>query len=50
MRLSNQMEGLISNYQRLIDGYLAGQGYDKLLPAAHKVSGSIDVPVADLGF
>jgi phenylpropionate dioxygenase-like ring-hydroxylating dioxygenase large terminal subunit len=49
MRLSNQMEGLISNYQRLIDGYLAGEGYDKLLPAARKVSGSIDVPVADLG-
>ena len=24
MRLSNQVEGLISNYHRLIDGYLAG--------------------------
>lgn len=50
MRLSNQMEGLISNYQRLIDGYLAGHGYDKLLPAAQKVSGCIDVPISDLGF
>jgi hypothetical protein len=50
MRLSNQMEGLISNYQRLIDGYLGGLGYDKLTPAAHKVSGCIDVPIADLGF
>lgn len=50
MRLSNQMEGLISNYQRLIDGYLAGHGYDKLLPAAQKVSGCIDVPIVDLGF
>src|SRR5581483_727846 len=38
MRLSNQMEGLISNYQRLLDGYLAGFGYDRLLPAARKVS------------
>ena len=44
------MEGLISNYQRLIDGYLAGLGYDKLTPAAQKVSGCIDVPIADLGF
>ncbi len=50
MRLSNQMEGLISNYQRLIDGYLAGLGYDKLTPAARKVSGCIDVPIAELGF
>jgi phenylpropionate dioxygenase-like ring-hydroxylating dioxygenase large terminal subunit len=50
MRLSNQMEGLIGNYQRLIDGYLAGLDYERLLPAAHKVSGCIDVPIADLGF
>jgi phenylpropionate dioxygenase-like ring-hydroxylating dioxygenase large terminal subunit len=50
MRLSNQMEGLISNYQRLIDGYLAGESYDKLVPAVQKVSGCIDVPIVDLGF
>jgi glycine betaine catabolism A len=50
MRLSHQVEGLISNYQRLIDGYLLNLGYDRLTPAAHKVSGCIDVGVADLGF
>lgn len=50
MRLSNQMEGLIGNYQRLIDGYLAGLPYEQLLPATRKVSGGIDVAVADLGF
>ena len=50
MRLSNKVEGLISNYHRLIDGYLSGLSYDKLTPAAHKVSGCIDVPIADLGF
>jgi len=50
MRLSSQMEGLIGNYQRLIDGYLAGLEYERLLPAARKVSGCIDVPIADLGF
>jgi glycine betaine catabolism A len=49
MRLSPQVEGLISNNHRLIDGYLAGLDYDKLVPAAQKVSGRIDVPVADLG-
>jgi Rieske 2Fe-2S family protein len=50
MRLSSQMEGLIGNYQRLIDGYLGGLSYDVLVPAAQKVSGSIDRPIADLGF
>ncbi len=49
MRLSEQVEGLISNYQRLIDGYLAGLGKEKLVPAAQKVSGCIDVPIKDLG-
>jgi Rieske 2Fe-2S family protein len=48
MRLASKVEGLISNYQRLIDGYLAGLGYEKLLPAARKVSGPIDVAVAGL--
>lgn len=50
LRLSREVEGVISNNHRLIDGYLAGLGYDKLLPAAHNVSGPIDVPIADLGF
>jgi hypothetical protein len=50
MRLSKDVEGLISNYHRLIDGYLQSRAYDELLPAARKVSGGIDVPIADLGF
>jgi phenylpropionate dioxygenase-like ring-hydroxylating dioxygenase large terminal subunit len=50
MRLSNDCEGLIGNYHRLIDGYLAGFRYDRLRPALHKVNGFFDVPVADLGF
>ena len=48
MRLSNAMEGMISNYHRLIDGYLSGAASDKLLAAVHKVSGAIDAPVAEL--
>lgn len=50
MRLSNEVEGMISGYQRLIDGYLAGLGYDKLLPAGQRVSGAIDAPLRDIGF
>jgi glycine betaine catabolism A len=50
MQLSNQVEGMIGNYHRLIDGYLAGLGYDKLLPAVQKVSGPIDDSSKDLGF
>ncbi len=50
MRLSSRIEGMIGNYQRLIDGYLAGLGHDKLLPAAGLVSGPIDDCVKDLGF
>lgn len=48
MRLSQEVEGVISNNHRMIDGYLAGLGYERLLPALQKVSGPIDVPIADL--
>jgi glycine betaine catabolism A len=50
MRLSNQMEGLISNYQRMIDGFLAGLDKETLAKGLAKAQGPIDVPVADLGF
>jgi hypothetical protein len=49
MRLSNKAEGLISNYHRLIDGYLAGAAKDRLLAAVEHVSGAIDQPCKDLG-
>lgn len=50
MRLAAEFEGLISNYQRLIDGYLAELPKEALLAAVQHVSGPIDVPVRDLGF
>ena len=50
MRLSNQVEGLISNYQRLIDGYIAGEPAEKLAAANQKLGGNFDGPVVDLGF
>jgi phenylpropionate dioxygenase-like ring-hydroxylating dioxygenase large terminal subunit len=49
MRLSSKAEGLISNYQRLIDGYLTGVATEKLLAAVRHVSGPIDQPCKDLG-
>jgi phenylpropionate dioxygenase-like ring-hydroxylating dioxygenase large terminal subunit len=50
MRLSDQVEGLISNFERLVDGYLAGLPDEKLVPAIQKVNTTIDVPIADIGF
>lgn len=50
MRLSNRIEGMIGNYQRVIDGFLAGLEYEKLLPALQRVSGPIDDPVAEIVF
>ena len=49
MRLSTEIEGLISNFERVIDGFLAGLPYERLVPAIQKTNTTIDVPVADLG-
>jgi nitrite reductase/ring-hydroxylating ferredoxin subunit len=38
MRLAEQIEGHISNYHRLIDGYLAGRSADELLKALPAVN------------
>lgn len=50
MRLSREIEGLISNYHRLIDGFLGGVSDDKLVKATQVVTGDFDCPVADIGF
>jgi nitrite reductase/ring-hydroxylating ferredoxin subunit len=50
MRLSKDVEGLISNYQRLIDGYIAGVASDRLAEANQKLGGNFDGPILDLGF
>jgi hypothetical protein len=51
MRLSERIEGHISNFERTIDGYLAGLPYDKLLPALHQINvNPLDHPVVDIGF
>jgi Rieske 2Fe-2S family protein len=49
MRLSDQIEGLISNFERVVDGFLAGLPYDTLVPAIQKTNTTIDVPIVNLG-
>ena len=41
MRLAEGVEGMISNVERLVDGYLAGVDHDKLLNAVQQVSGRL---------
>jgi nitrite reductase/ring-hydroxylating ferredoxin subunit len=50
MRLSHEKEGMISNYQRLIDGYLAGLDPSQLARASAVVNSGFDSPIADIGF
>lgn len=50
MRLSKEVEGLISNYHRIIDGYIAGETPAKLAAATQKLGGNFDGPIVDLGF
>jgi phenylpropionate dioxygenase-like ring-hydroxylating dioxygenase large terminal subunit len=50
MRLSKDVEGLISNYQRTIDGFLEGRDKDELAKAISVASGSLGVPIQDIGF
>jgi phenylpropionate dioxygenase-like ring-hydroxylating dioxygenase large terminal subunit len=50
MRLSRTTEGMISNYQRLIDGYLAGLGRETLTKATSVVNNGYDDAIADIGF
>jgi hypothetical protein len=50
MRLSKNIEGLISNYQRIIDGYLAGIPQEKLAQANHLLGGNFDGPIFEFDF
>jgi len=49
-RLSASHEGCISNWQRLIDGYLAGLDPALLVRAQHVVNGGSFLPIRDIGF
>jgi nitrite reductase/ring-hydroxylating ferredoxin subunit len=50
MRLSEGVEGGISNFERTVDGFLAGLSYERLLPALQAINvNPLEQPVADLG-
>jgi nitrite reductase/ring-hydroxylating ferredoxin subunit len=49
LRLAKEVEGLISNYQRLIDGYIADAPLSRLAAANQKLGGNFDGPILDLG-
>jgi phenylpropionate dioxygenase-like ring-hydroxylating dioxygenase large terminal subunit len=51
LRLSAGLEGHISNFERTIDGYLAGHPSKELLPAVQAINVyPFDRPIVDLGF
>jgi hypothetical protein len=51
MRLSSGLEGHISNFERIIDGFLAGLPAERLLPAQQMMNVyPFDRPLLDLGF
>ncbi len=51
MRFSENAEGGIANFERTVDGFLAGLPYEQLLPALGEVNvNPLERPVVDLGF
>ena len=51
MRFSENIEGGIANFERTVDGFLAGLPFETLLPALGEVNvNPLERPVADLGF
>ena len=51
MRLSERLEGGLSNFERTLDGFLAGLPYEKLLPALEAVNvNPLESPIADIDF
>ena len=51
MRLSARAEGHLSNFERTIDGFLAGLPYDRLLPALREVNvNPLEREIVDIGF
>jgi hypothetical protein len=50
MRLSKDVEGMISNYNRIIDGYLAGADAGKLAQATQTLAGNFDGKIFNYDF
>jgi hypothetical protein len=50
MRISQQIEGHLSNFHRTIDGYLSGKPIKKLVKAHRELNvNPLERPVVDLG-
>jgi nitrite reductase/ring-hydroxylating ferredoxin subunit len=50
LRLSPEMEGHISNFERTVDGFLAGLPYERLLPALRALNvNPLERPIVDIG-
>jgi len=50
MRLSERAEGHISNFERTVDGFLAGLPSEQLLPALQTINvNPLDMPIVDIG-
>ncbi|MCU1452062.1 MAG: (2Fe-2S)-binding protein [Acidimicrobiales bacterium] len=51
LRLSEQLEGGVANFERTVDGFLAGRPYEQLLPALRAINlNPLERPIVDLGF
>ena len=50
MRLARHHEGLISNYQRLVDGYIAELDAETLAKASATLNCGFATPIMDIGF
>jgi hypothetical protein len=50
MRLSKDIEGLISNFHQILDGYLAGAAPASVAEAVRTLSGGFDGPIAEITF
>jgi phenylpropionate dioxygenase-like ring-hydroxylating dioxygenase large terminal subunit len=50
MRLSKSVEGLVSNFQRLVDGYIAGVPAEQLAKANNLLGGNFDGVIKEFEF
>jgi phenylpropionate dioxygenase-like ring-hydroxylating dioxygenase large terminal subunit len=51
MRLSERAEGHLANFERVLDGFLAGLPYERLLPALQEVNvNPLERPIVDIDF
>jgi len=51
LRLSEGIEGGVANFERTVDGFVAGLPYETLLPALRAINvNPLEMPILDVGF